>query len=218
MKVTGFSATAILALADSSGSSLKEVLQRLHAAGLALLTSHALVLEDGLRSALAPGKCSAAQWLEVHRTAHALGMPSVASMVFGAGETVEQRVQHLELLRDLQQETGGFTEFVPLVYERENPLQEPTAVEYLKTLAVSRLYLDNVPHLQASWVTQGLKVLQMALRFGANDAGSIGIDAGQVGTTPARTEASEEELRRIIREAGMRPVQRDASYGTLYLT
>jgi cyclic dehypoxanthinyl futalosine synthase len=149
-------------------------------------------------------------------------------MVFGVGETFEQRIAHLELLRQLQEETGGFTSFTPLAYQDGGlNIPEPTAVEYLTTLAVSRLYLDNIPNLQSSWATQGLKVLQMGLRFGGNDVGSVLLEErfsksgspagvlGPLGWKPGG--ATEEELRRIIREAGFRPVQRDTLYRTLFL-
>jgi cyclic dehypoxanthinyl futalosine synthase len=135
-------------------------------------------------------------------------------MIFGVGETLEQRIDHLELLRQLQQDTGGFTSFTPLAYTAGDlGIPEPTAVEYLTTLAVSRLYLDNIPNIEGSWATQGLKVLQMGLRFGGNDVGSVLLEErfGKPGG------ATEEELRRIIREAGFKPVQRDTPYRTMFL-
>jgi cyclic dehypoxanthinyl futalosine synthase len=133
-------------------------------------------------------------------------------MIFGVGETIAERVAHLEHLRNLQQETGGFTSFTPLAHP-SGLASEPTAVEYLKTLAVSRLYLDNIQNLQGSWATQGLKVLQMGLRFGGNDVGSVLLEErfGKPGG------ATEEELRRIIREAGFKPAQRDTLYRTFFL-
>ena len=139
-------------------------------------------------------------------------------MVFGVGETFAERIDHLEILRSLQEETSGFTAFTPLaaqpgVLKIPSDVPEPTAVEYLTTLAVSRLYLDNIPNLQGSWATQGLKVLQMGLRFGGNDVGAVLLEErfGKPGG------ATEEELRRIIREAGFKPVQRDTLYRTLFL-
>ena len=209
----GLSATEVLALAAASHLSLNHVLGRLRDAGLASLSSNAIILDDAIRLHAAPQKCSSADWITVHRTAHELGLPTAATMIFGLGESPEQRIHHLDLLRTLQQQTGGFTDFTPLVYTRDNPLEEPTAVEYLKTLAITRLYLDNIPHIQASWQTQGLKVLQMALRFGANDVGSVLLE--QHNSKPGG--ASEEELRRIVREAGFRPAQRDTLYRTLFL-
>jgi cyclic dehypoxanthinyl futalosine synthase len=133
-------------------------------------------------------------------------------MVFGSGETMEQRIRHLELLRQLQEETGGFTAFVPSSFRpqsRQPGWEEATAVEYLKTMAIARMVLDNIENMQADWTAQGLKVLQMGLRFGSNDVGSV-----QLKAKPATTE---EELRRVIRDAGFRPVQRDTVYRTMFL-
>jgi cyclic dehypoxanthinyl futalosine synthase len=214
VRLHGLSATQILALAAAAQLPLRDTIARLQAAGLDSIDSNALILNDEIRSRVAPTKCSTANWLNVHRTAHQLGLSSTATMVFGVGETTAQRIDHLELLRSLQEETGGFTSFTPLAYTAGDlNLPEPTAVEYLTTLAVSRLYLDNIRNLQGSWATQGLKVLQMGLRFGGNDVGSVLLEErfGKPGG------ATEEELRRIIREAGFKPVQRDTLYRTLYL-
>lgn len=136
-------------------------------------------------------------------------------MLFGFGETSEQRVAHLEALRTLQAETGGFSSFslaahLPTPQQRQQGLEEPTSVESLKTLAIARMVLDNIENIQTEASAHGLKVLQMALRFGSNDAGSV-MSATGLGAT-------EEELRRLIRDAGFRPVQRDTPYHTLFLT
>jgi cyclic dehypoxanthinyl futalosine synthase len=213
VRLQGLSATEILALTAASGLTLSDTIQRLNSAGLDSIASSAIILDDDIRHRITPHKCTTEQWLSVHRAAHQLGMTTAATMIFGLGETPDQRVHHLELIHALQQETGGFTDFTPLVYERENPLEEPTAVEYLKTLAISRLFLDNIANVQASWRTQSLKVLQMGLRFGGNDVGSVLLEEHQ--SKPGG--ATEEELRRIIREAGFKPVQRDTLYRTLYL-
>jgi len=210
----GLSATQILALATSSQLSLRDTIARLHDAGLDSIASNAVILDDEVRHRVAPDKCTTADWISVHRTAHQLGLRTTATMIFGVGETLEQRIDHLELLRQLQQDTGGFTSFTPLAYTAGDlGIPEPTAVEYLKTLAVSRLYLDNIENLQGSWATQGLKVLQMGLRFGGNDVGSVLLEErfGKPGG------ATEEELRRIIREAGFKPAQRDTIYQTMFL-
>jgi len=213
VRLQGLSATEILALATASGFTLSDTIARLQSSGLDSIASTAVILDDAIRHQIAPNKCSSADWLAVHRTAHRLGMPTAATMIFGVGETPEQRVHHLELFYALQEETGGFTDFTPLVFERDNPLHEPTAVEYLKTLAVSRLFLDNIANVQASWPTQGLKVLQMGLRFGGNDVGSVLLE--QRNAKPGG--ATEEELRRVIRDAGFKPVQRDSLYRTMFL-
>jgi cyclic dehypoxanthinyl futalosine synthase len=144
-------------------------------------------------------------------------------MMFGCGETLEQRVAHLEAVRRIQDETGGFTAFIPWTFQPENTSlgrsvkEEATGVEYLKTLAVARLYLPDIPNVQSSWVTQGLKTCQVGLRFGANDVGSIMIEENVVSAAGTRNRASEEELRRLIRDAGFVPKQRDTLYRTYYL-
>jgi cyclic dehypoxanthinyl futalosine synthase len=144
-------------------------------------------------------------------------------MMFGCGETSQQRANHLECVRRIQEETGGFTAFIPWTFQRENTSlgrfvkQEATSVEYLKTLAISRLYLENILNVQSSWVTQGLKVCQMGLRFGGNDVGSIMIEENVVSAAGTRNQASEEELRRMIRDAGFVPKQRDTLYRTYFL-
>ena len=218
IQLHGLSATQILALASASHLSLRDTIARLHDAGLDSIAGSAVILNDEIRQRAAPDKCTTAEWINVHRTAHQLGMRTKATMIFGVGETFADRIDHLETLRDLQEETGGFTAFTPLaaqpgVVKIPQDLPEPTAVEYLTTLAVSRLYLDNIQNLQGSWATQGLKVLQMGLRFGGNDVGSVLLEErfGKPGG------ATEEELRRIIREAGFKPVQRDTLYRTLFL-
>jgi cyclic dehypoxanthinyl futalosine synthase len=213
MQLRGLSATQIIALASAASLTINDTIARLRDAGLDSIASSAVILDDAVRGHQAPARCSSKEWLAVHRAAHQLGMPSSATMIYGLDETMGQRGDHLELIRALQQETGGFTDFTPLPFQRDNPLEEPTAAEYLKTLAISRLYLDNIPNIGASWQTQGLKVLQMALRFGANDVGAVLLEDhnSRPGT------ATEEELRRIIREAGFRPAQRDATYRKVFL-
>ena len=212
IRIHGLYATQIVALAAYAQLNLRDTIARLQAAGLDSIDSNTFILNDEIRKRVAPTKCSTADWIAVHRTAHQLGLSSTATMVFGIGETFADRVEHLELLRQIQDETGGFTSFTPLAYA-SSITTDPTAVEYLTTLAVSRLYLDNIQNLQGSWATQGLKVLQMGLRFGGNDVGSVLLEErfGKPGG------ATEEELRRIIREAGFKPVQRDTLYRTMFL-
>jgi cyclic dehypoxanthinyl futalosine synthase len=186
-------------LAKRCGLAVGEAVARLQSAGLDSIAGDGvgLVCEDG----------DAGAWIAVHRAAHGLGMRTTAEMTFGGGETIEQRVDLLEAVRGLQEETGGFAAFVPVAAEAPGgrELDGVTAVERLKTLAVSRMFLDNVENVQASAAGEGLKVLQMGLRFGANDVGAVG--AG----------ASEEDLRRIIRDAGFRPVERDGVYRAMML-
>ncbi|MCL6506285.1 MAG: dehypoxanthine futalosine cyclase [Bryobacteraceae bacterium] len=219
-----FSAPEILHIAHVSGLPLRDTIARLRDAGLdSIPGGGAEILDDAVRYRISRLKCSTAEWVEVHRTAHRLGMRTTATMMFGCGETLEQRVNHLEVVRRLQEETGGFTAFIPWTFQRENTSlgrfvkEEATAVEYLKTLAVSRLYLENIPNVQSSWVTQGLKTCQLGLRFGANDVGSVMIEENVVSAAGAHHRSTEEELRRIIRDAGFIPKQRDTLYRTLFL-
>ncbi len=219
-----FSSPEILNIAEVSGLSLRETILRLRGAGLdSIPGGGAEILDDSIRHRISRLKCSSAEWLEVHRVAHSLGMRTTATMMFGCGETTEHRLNHLEAIRQLQDETGGFTAFIPWTFQPENTSlgksqpEEATGVDYLKTLAISRLYLENIDNIQASWVTQGLKNCQVALRFGANDVGSIMIEENVVAAAGARNRASEEELRRIIRSAGFTPKQRDTLYRTYFL-
>jgi cyclic dehypoxanthinyl futalosine synthase len=200
LTITGLSSADVLALATGSGSELRETIARLHGAGLDSLE------EDDIAQ---PG-CDTQTWINVHRGAHGLDMSTVAAMTFAAGESIEQRVDALELLRKLQEETGGLTAFVPVAGPAPGgrDLDGATAVERLKMLAIARMFLDTVENVRAIPAGQGLKVLQTGLRFGANDLGSTGPGSG----------ASEEELRHIIRDAGFKPVQRDALYRTMLLT
>ena len=144
-------------------------------------------------------------------------------MMFGVGESYEHRIHHFQALYDLQEETGGFTAFIPWSFQPHNTAlggrqwDEATAVEYLKVLAISRLYLSNIQNVQASWVTQGLKVCQMGLRFGGNDVGSVMLEENVVRAAGVSNSTTEEELRRIIRDAGFRPAQRDTLYRQYFL-
>jgi cyclic dehypoxanthinyl futalosine synthase len=218
VQLHGLSATEIVVLAAAENLSLRDTIARLQDAGLDSIAGAAVIFNDEIRKRAAPDKCTTAEWINVHRTAHQLGLSTKATMIFGVGETFADRIDHLEILRSLQEETGGFTAFTPLAAQPGEVkisanVPEPTAVEYLTTLAISRLYLDNIENLQGSWPTQGLKVLQMGLRFGGNDVGAVLLEErfGKPGG------ATEEELRRIIREAGFKPVQRDTLYRTLFL-
>ena len=219
-----FSAPEITNIAELSGISIRETLQRLKDAGLdSLPGGGAEILDDKVRHRISRLKCSVNDWVQVHRDAHAVGLRSTATMMFGTGETIEQRLNHFELVRQIQQDTGGFTAFIPWFFQRENTSlgrfvkEEATAVEYLKMLALSRLYFEDIENIQASWVTPGLKTCQVALRFGGNDVGSIMIEENVVSAAGAHHRASEEELRRLIRDAGFTPKQRDSLYYTYFL-
>ncbi len=217
------SAPEILEIAEVSGLTIRDTIARLRDAGLdSIPGAGAEVLDDAVRVKIARLKCTSQDWIDVHRTAHQLGVRTTATMMFGCGETVEHRVNHLELIRSLQEETGGFTAFIPWPFQPENnPLgkkvpEEATAVEFLKTLAICRLYLDNILNIQTSWVTQGLKVCQLGLRFGGNDVGSVMLEENVVRQAGAQHSATEEDLRRMIRGAGFIPKQRDTLYRTYY--
>jgi len=219
-----FSAPEITNIAEVSGLTLRDTIARLRDAGLdSIPGGGAEILDDGVRHRISRLKCSTGEWIDVHRTAHALGMRTTATMMFGCGETLEQRLNHLRIVRQIQEDTGGFTAFIPWTFQRENTSlghfvhEEATAVEYLQNLAISRIYLDNIENIQSSWVTQGLKTCQLGLRFGGNDVGSIMIEENVVSAAGAHHRASEEELRRIIRDAGFIPKQRDTLYRTYFL-
>ena len=218
------SASEVLAIAEYSELSLRDTIMRLRDAGLdSIPGGGAEILDDEVRFKIARLKCRTEDWVSVHRTAHELGMRTTATMMFGVGETMEHRVNHFEVVRKLQEETGGFTAFIPWSFQPNNTAlggrgwDEATSVEYLKTLAISRMYLDNIENVQASWVTQGLKVLQMGLRFGGNDVGSVMLEENVVKAAGTSNCTTEEELRRIIRDAGFKPVQRDTLYRTMFL-
>jgi cyclic dehypoxanthinyl futalosine synthase len=219
-----FSASEILAIAEYSNLSLRDTIARLRDAGLASIPGGgAEILDDEVRHRIARLKCSTQDWVDVHRTAHELGMRTTATMMFGVGESFDQRINHFEQVRRLQEETGGFTAFIPWSFQPTNTAlggrkwDEATSVEYLKVLAISRLYLDNIENVQSSWVTQGLKVLQLGLRFGGNDVGSVMLEENVVKAAGTSNSTTEEELRHIIRGAGFRPAQRDTLYTTLFL-
>jgi len=218
------SAPEVTNIAEVSGLSLRDTIARLRDAGLdSIPGGGAEILDDAVRHRIARLKCKTQEWVDVHRTAHQLGMRTTATMMFGCGETFEQRLNHLDVIRNLQQETGGFTAFIPWPFQRENTSlgrfvkEEATAVEYLQMLAISRIYLENIEHIQSSWVTPGLKTCQLGLRFGGNDVGSIMIEENVVSAAGAHHRASEEELRRLIRDAGFIPKQRDTLYRTYFL-
>jgi cyclic dehypoxanthinyl futalosine synthase len=219
-----FSAPEITNIAEVSGLTLRDTIARLRDAGLdSIPGGGAEILDDAVRHRISRLKCSVDEWENMHRTAHALGMRTTATMMFGCGETAEQRLNHFDLVRRIQEDTGGFTAFIPWPFQRENTSlgrfikQEATAVEYLKTLAISRIYLENIENIQSSWVTPGLKTCQMGLRFGGNDVGSIMIEENVVSAAGAHHCATEEQLRRLIRDAGFVPKQRDTLYRTYFL-
>jgi cyclic dehypoxanthinyl futalosine synthase len=214
--VHGFSPPEIHSLAVREGLTLQHVIRRLQAVGLGSIPGGgAEILVDRVRGEISPGKCTADEWLGVMETAHQMGMKTTATMMFGHVESHEDRIAHLFRIRELQDRTGGFTAFIPWTFQPENTrlsTTKATAAEYLRMLAVARLVLDNIPNLQASWVTQGPKIAQVALSFGANDMGSTMIEENVVAAAGTRFMLSRQEMVRLIETAGYRALQRDTFY------
>jgi cyclic dehypoxanthinyl futalosine synthase len=214
-----FSPPEILNIARVSRLSVLEVLTRLKASGLdSMPGGGGEILDDEIRTEISPLKCKTDEWLMVHQEAHRLGLRTTGTMMIGVGETIAHRVRHLLRLRDLQDETGGFTAFIPWTFQPENTelaqrrLPDVGAEEYLRLLALSRIFLDNFANVQVSWLTVGLKIGQVGLRFGANDMGSIMIEENVISAAGARNRANDAELRRVIQDAGFTPRQRTTLY------
>ncbi|WP_417909868.1 cyclic dehypoxanthinyl futalosine synthase [Candidatus Electronema sp. PJ] len=216
--IHGFSPPEICHFSQLSGLAIRAVLERLQAAGLdSIPGGGAEILADRVRQQLAPRKCSADQWLAVMETAHQLGMRTTATMMFGHIETWQERLEHLERLRVLQDRTGGFTAFIPWPFQPDNTAladstEKTTSLAYLRMLALSRIYLDNIANLQASWVTQGPKIAQISLFFGANDFGSTMIEENVVAAAGVHFRLSEQEIRHLVTAAGFQPEQRLMDY------
>jgi len=222
--VHALSSPEITKIAQVSKLPVRTVIERLRAAGLdSIPGGGAEILTDSARNAISPMKCTTAEWLEVHREAHAIGMRTTATMMFGHKETLADRVEHLDRLRDLQDDAirnagtadAGFTAFICWTFQPTHAMKKMEAVggtDYLRTLAVSRLYLQNVANLQSSWVTMGPKIGQMALWFGANDMGSTMIEENVVSSAGVAYRMSSPEIRALIEAAGFTPLQRDFFY------
>ena len=213
-----FSPPEILYISRFTKKPLLEVIGALIDAGLQSIPGGgAEILVDRVRlETLAYPKASTEGWLGVMRTGHQLGLRTTATMMFGAGESLEDRVEHLRRIRELQDETGGFTAFIAWTFQKENTemqeIEEESGFSYLRHQAVARIYMDNIRSIQSSWVTQGLAVGQMALKFGANDMGSIMIEENVVAAAGARNHVSTDEMKILIREAGYEPMQRLTLY------
>ncbi len=208
-------------IARRSKLTVPETLARLRDAGLdSVPGGGAEILVDRVRRIIAPKKTKSEEWLDVMRQAHRLGMSTTATMMYGHVETLEERVEHMRKIRDLQDETRGFRAFISWTFQRDgNRLDDvvadddmPTSFDYLLTQAVSRIYLDNVPHIQSSWVTQGMKIGQVALGFGADDMGSVMIEENVVSAAGTTYRTTTDELVHLIRAMGKTPVQRDTLY------
>ena len=222
--IHGFSSIEINYIASRSKISLKEVLSRLKAKGLSSIPgAGAEILSDRVRDIIAPKKHDKDEWLEVHREAHKLGIKSTATMMYGTVETVREIVEHLDYVRQLQDETGGFRAFIMWSYQSDNTqlkrelptISKTTPNQYLRYLAVARLFLDNVPNIQSSWVTQGSYIGQMALLFGANDLGSTMMEENVVSSAGAKNEMNQEQMIELIRDVGERPAKRNTAYTIL---
>lgn len=210
----------ILYIAHISGLPLDRTLGQLRDAGLDTVPgAGGEILVDRVRKILAPGKDMASEWLDFMRTCHRMGIRTSSTMMYGSVETMDERVEHLACLRDLQDETGGFNSFIPWSFQPELTEMPATpkasAFDYLRTLAVSRLYLDNIRSIQASWVTQGPKVAQVSLRFGVNDFGSTVIEENVVSAAGTTHRMDLAAMERLIRDAGFTPLLRDTNYRML---
>ncbi|KAA0889720.1 dehypoxanthine futalosine cyclase [Oryzomonas rubra] len=206
----------VVSIAKNSGLSLDEALRRLKRAGLdSIPGGGAEILVDEVRGAISPNKIGWRQWAEVMSKAAGLGMPTTATMMFGSREKPEDIVEHLFRVREIQDKGGSFTAFIPWTYQPGNTElggDTATGVEYLKVLALARIVLDNIPNIQASWVTQGAKMAQVALFFGANDLGGTMLEENVVAAAGCSFRMSREEMIDLIRGAGFRAAQRTTTY------
>ncbi len=213
-----FSPPEVKFIAKKERMSFYDVIARLKAAGLQSIPGGgAEILSDDIRKeVLAFPKCSSDEWIDIMRQAHANGLRTSATMMYGMGETIEARIEHLQRVRDLQDETGGFTAFISWTFQHEHTdlpdIPETYAEEYLRTLAVTRLFFDNIVHLQTSWVTQGKKIGQLALSFGADDMGSIMIEENVVSSAGTAYRMSQDEMEHLIESGGYTPKQRTNLY------
>ena len=220
IQIHSLSPAEVSFIAQHAKITIKETLTRLRAAGLdSIPGGGAEILVDRGRKKVSPNKIRWRQWAEVMKTAHGLGMLTTATMMFGSLETKKEIVEHLVRLREIQDETRGFSAFIPWTYQPGNTElggRPATAVEYLKTLALSRIMLDNFKNIQASWVTQGAKIAQVALEFGANDFGSTMIEENVVAAAGVTFRMTRQEIVDLIKNAGYIPAQRDTGYHILF--
>ncbi len=220
----GFSAIEIDYIAKRSKISIQEVLRRLKAKGLSSIPgAGAEILSDRVRDIIAPKKLNKDMWLKVHREAHKLGIKSTATMMYGTVETIRELVEHWDLIRKLQDETGGFRAFIMWSYQSDNTelkrelptITKTTPNQYLRYLAVARLFLDNFKNIQSSWVTQGSHIGQLALLFGANDLGSTMMEENVVSSAGVSNSMNQEEMISLISDMGENPAKRDTAYNIL---
>jgi cyclic dehypoxanthinyl futalosine synthase len=242
INIHGFSPPEVNYLAERHDITIRETLLILRQAGLdSIPGGGAEILSDRVREVLSPKKIKSSQWLNVMEEAHKIGMRTTATMMFGSVEEPEDIIEHLDAIRTLQDKTGGFTAFIPWSFQPKNTELSrksegavpdlrtersevvesglspwgATAVDYLRVLSLSRIYLDNVRNIQASWVTQGLKLAQVALRFGANDFGSTMIEENVVRAAGVSYRVSKEDIIQAIKSAGFKAAQRDTYYNLI---
>lgn len=219
IRIHSLSPPEIVHIAESAGITISEALKELMKAGLdSLPGGGAEILVDRVRQRISPKKISSSQWLGVMEEAHNLGLQTTATMMIGTVETAEDRITHLQKIRDLQDRTGGFLSFIPWTFQPGNTSlggKSVSSIEYLKTLSVSRLFLDNFSNIQGSWVTQGKDIGQICLSFGANDLGSIMIEENVVRAAGVSHRITVDEMVDLIRKAGKIPAQRDTEFKIL---
>lgn len=222
--IHGFSSIEIDFIAKVSRISVEEVLERLKAKGLASIPgAGAEILSDKVRDIIAPRKIDSEVWIDIHRKAHQLDIKSTATMMYGTVESDEDIIDHLDMVRTLQDETGGFRAFIMWSFQGKNTellreipdMEKPSSNRYLRLLAVARLYLDNVPNIQSSWVTQGPYIGQMALKFGANDLGSTMMEENVVSSAGAAYHMAKDEMRHLIEDVGEKAAIRNTAYEIL---
>ncbi len=217
--IHSFTATEIQHFARQAGLSVLETLKRLQAAGLdSLPGGGAEILSDRVRQIVSPKKIMTDDWLAVMEAAHSIGMKSTATMVIGLGETMEERIEHMEKIRRLQDKTGGFRAFITWTFQPGNTDiggEKVSAWDYMKTLAMSRIYMDNIDHIQGSWLTQGKRIGQLTLGFGGDDLGSIMLEENVVRAAGTRYDMSIRKMVNLIQGAGRDAAQRDTAYRIL---
>ena len=219
INIHGFSPPEFQHFAEVFKMPLREVLVKFKEAGLGSIPGGGgEILVDSVRERIAPLKCKTDAWLEVMRMAHGLGLNSSATMMFGHVETIKDRIEHLQRVRDMQDETGGFTAFICWTFQPEHTKLRAEPVgssEYLRMQALSRIFLDNIENIQSSWVTQGPRIGQIALRYGANDFGSVMMEENVVSSAGTSFRLNQEQIERLVREAGYEPHRRDNWYRLL---
>ncbi|KJR42612.1 menaquinone biosynthesis protein, family [Candidatus Magnetoovum chiemensis] len=221
INIHGFSPPEVCYIAERANISIKEALEILKASGLdSIPGGGAEILSDRVREKISPKKINASKWLEIMEAAHQLDMKTTATMMFGTMETIDDIIEHLDAVRTLQDKTGGFTAFIPWSFQPGNnelgrDRITASGIDYLRILSFSRIYLDNINNIQASWVTQGLKMAQVALRFGANDFGSTMLEENVVKAAGVSFKAAIDDIINSIKLAGFTPAKRNTYYNIL---